>query len=42
MFAVARYREFLIEPLQRRGIEVVVPMAHLTRGEQLGWLSENE
>ena len=40
MFAGARYREFLIEPLERLGMEVVVPMAHLRRGEQLGWLTE--
>ena len=42
MFAGHRYREFLIEPLRRHGITVVVPMAHLTRGEQLAWLSEHE
>jgi hypothetical protein len=42
MFAGARYREFLIEPLERLGMTVVVPMAHLTRGEQLGWLTERE
>ena len=35
-----RYREFLIEPLERLGITVLVPMAHLTRGEQLGWVTE--
>lgn len=40
MFAGQRYREFLIEPLLRHGIKVDVPMAHLTRGEQLAWLSE--
>jgi hypothetical protein len=39
MFAGDRYREFLVEPLQRDGIEVEVPMAHLRRGEQLSWLS---
>jgi len=39
MFAGDRYREFLIEPLQRNGITVEVPMAHLRRGEQLAWLS---
>lgn len=39
MFAGDRYREFLVEPLERRGIEVEVPMAHLRRGEQLSWLS---
>jgi len=42
MFAGARYREFLIEPLEGLGITVIVPMAHLTRGEQLGWLTERE
>lgn len=38
MFAGHRYREFLVEPLERRGITVEVPMANLTRGEQLSWL----
>jgi len=41
MFAGQRYREFLIEPLQRRGLRVEVPMQHLTRGKQLAWLSEH-
>ncbi len=41
MFAGHRYREFLVEPLERQGIKVEAPMAHLTRGEQLRWLSEN-
>lgn len=41
MFAGYRYREFLVEPLRQRGIEVEVPMANLTRGEQLAWLSEH-
>jgi hypothetical protein len=41
MFAIHRYREFLVEPLRQRGIEVEVPMANLTRGEQLAWLSEH-
>ena len=41
MFAGVRYREFLIKPLKRHGIKVVVPMATLTRGEQLAWLSED-
>lgn len=41
MFAGMRYREFLIEPLQRQGIAVDVPMANLRRGEQLAWLSEH-
>jgi hypothetical protein len=39
MFAGDRYREFLVGPLERRGIKVDVPMAHLRRGEQLSWLS---
>ncbi len=42
MFAGHRYREFLIEPLRRHGITVVVPMAHLTRGEQLAGLSDHK
>jgi hypothetical protein len=41
MFAGQRYREFLVEPLRERGIKVEVPMASLTRGEQLAWLSEH-
>jgi hypothetical protein len=41
MFAGHRYREFLVEPLEQRGIKVEVPMAHLKRGEQLRWLSEH-
>ena len=40
MFAGHRYREYLVEPLERHGITVDVPMAHLRRGEQLAWLSE--
>jgi hypothetical protein len=42
MFAGHRYREFLVEPLRQRGIEVQVPMANLARGKQLAWLSELE
>lgn len=42
MFAGHRYREFLMEPLRSRGIKVEVPMAHLTLGRQLAWLSERE
>lgn len=41
MFAGMRYREFLIEPLLQKGIEVDVPMANLRRGEQLAWLSKH-
>lgn len=40
MLAGHRYREFLIEPLERRGIKIEMPMEHLRRGEQLAWLSE--
>lgn len=39
MFAGHRYREFLMEPLRRRGIGVEVPMKNLRIGEQLSWLS---
>jgi uncharacterized protein DUF6884 len=42
MLAGARYRKFLIEPLEHQGMKVVVPMEHLRRGEQLGWLTERE
>jgi hypothetical protein len=42
MFAGDRYREFLVEPLERRGKTVEVPMAHLRRGEQLSWLSDHQ
>ena len=41
MFAGQRYREFLIEPLERQGMKVEVPMAGLTLGRQLAWLSEH-
>ena len=40
MFAGERYREFLVEPLLGRGVKVDIPMAHLTRGQQLAWLSD--
>jgi hypothetical protein len=39
MFAGDHYREFLVGPIERHGIKVEVPMAHLRRGEQLSWLS---
>jgi hypothetical protein len=42
MIAGARYREFLIEPLRRRGIVVEAPLEGLRRGEQLNWLSKHE
>lgn len=38
--AGARYREFLIEPLRRNGVDVEVPMEGLRQGEQLAWLSD--
>jgi cytolysin (calcineurin-like family phosphatase) len=41
MFAGQRYREFIVEPLRKRGIEVEVPMTSLALGEQLAWLSQN-
>jgi hypothetical protein len=37
-----RYREFLVEPLERAGVTVDEPLEHLRRGEQLAWLSEHE
>jgi uncharacterized protein DUF6884 len=39
MFAGQRYREFLVGPLERCGKIIEVPMEHMARGEQLGWLS---
>jgi hypothetical protein len=41
MFAGERYREFLIEPLQQRGLEVEIPMEGLRQGEQLEWLARH-
>lgn len=41
MFAGARYREFLIGPLEQRGMVVDIPMEHLRRGEQLAWLTQH-
>lgn len=41
LFAGARYREFLIDPLRQRDIEVVIPMEGLALGEQLAWLSDH-
>ena len=38
-FAGERYREFLTEPIKRRGVLVKVPMEGLRQGEQLAWLS---
>jgi hypothetical protein len=42
ILAGQRYREFLIEPLRHRGLQVDVPMERLRQGEQLAWLSEVE
>jgi hypothetical protein len=41
IFAGMRYREFLVDPLRQRGIAVDIPMANLSRGEQLAWLCDN-
>ena len=41
MFAGDRYREFLVGPLEHRGIIVDVPMKSLRRGEQLAWLNQH-
>lgn len=41
-FAGYRYREFLMEPLLRHGIDADVPMANLRQGEQLAWLSARQ
>ena len=40
IFAGQRYREFLVKPLESRGIVIDTPMERLRLGEQLGWLSE--
>lgn len=42
MFAGQRYREFLIQPLERLGIAVEVPMENLRQGQQLAWLTDFE
>jgi hypothetical protein len=39
MFAGQRYREFLVQPLRQQGIDVIVPMENLSRGQQLAWLA---
>jgi hypothetical protein len=41
MFAGVRYREFLIRPIEHRGIIVDIPMENQTRGEQLAWLTQH-
>jgi len=38
-FAGMRYREFLIEPLQRLSLTIEVPMEGLSIGRQLAWLN---
>jgi hypothetical protein len=40
-FAGARYREYLLAPLEERGISVRAPMEHLRIGSQLQWLDAN-
>lgn len=42
LFAGLKYREFLVEPLQRSGHQVEVPMEGLAIGEQLSWLSAHQ
>ena len=42
MFAGQRYREFPIQPLERLGIAVEVPMENLRQGQQLAWLTDFE
>jgi hypothetical protein len=42
IFAGQRYREFLVEPLRKRGIKVEVPMANLDLFKQLAWLSDHQ
>ena len=41
ILAGERYREFLIDDLERRGHRVEVPMAGLGIGQQLAWLKEH-
>jgi hypothetical protein len=38
-FAGLKYREFLVEPLQKAGFQIEVPMEGLVRGDQLSWLT---
>lgn len=38
VFAGQRYREFLVPQMQRRGVQVHVPMDNLRIGKQLAWL----
>jgi len=41
-FAGLRYREFLVGPLLKRGLQVNVPMQGLAQGEQLSWLGSHQ
>lgn len=41
-FAGLNYREFLVGPLLRSGLQVDVPMEGLAQGEQLSWLGRHE
>ena len=40
VFAGEKYREFLVPEMQRRGVQVHVPMEGLKIGEQLAWLND--
>jgi hypothetical protein len=42
MFAGHRYREFLVEPLERQGIKVDAPTAHLWQATPLALRAVNE
>ena len=39
--AGAKYREFLVDPLIQRNVEVSIPMEGLRIGEQLSWFNQN-
>lgn len=41
-FAGMKYREFLVEPLEGRGVKVEVPVSNLGIGEQLAWLTDRQ
>jgi hypothetical protein len=40
MFAGMRYREFLMDYLCDRGVDVEIPLEGLRIGEQLSWFGE--
>lgn len=40
VFAGEKYREFLVPEMQRRGVQVHVPMEGLQIGKQLAWLND--